>query len=536
MTFLLPRLPDNAPFNTAERAWLDGFIAGYLGNGASSDTATAAAPANAAAAAAAPAAEVAEDFPWHDSSLSLDDRLALAQGRPRGRRLMAAMAQLDCGQCGYLCQTYAEALDRGDEKTTSRCVPGGKETTRMLKELLAEAPAAGATAVVAPTAPAPAAAPAPAVSPLKAPQTQARFEAANRLTRDGSEKDTRHVVFRLEDEKVGYKVGDALAVFASNCPDLVTSLIERLRGRPDDEVEGPDGIRRSLRDVLTFTCEIARPSDTAIEVLASRATGPGESDRLQALAEGYPGAEPADADLLDLLETFPSARPPIQELISALGVLQPRLYSISSSPKAVPGQVHLTVDTVRFERRRRLRKGVASTFLAERVASGAHVPVSVQPAHNFQIAQPDAPIIMIGPGTGVAPFRAFLQERQATGAKGRNWLFFGAQRRQFDYLYEEELKAYRKSGLLNRLDTAFSRDQAEKVYVQHRMREFSAELYAWLMDGAHLYVCGDAQRMARDVDTALTFLIAKHGRMELPAAKAFLANLAREGRYQRDVY
>ncbi|HEX9464315.1 MAG TPA: sulfite reductase subunit alpha [Alphaproteobacteria bacterium] len=526
MTVQTPRLPDDAPFTPAERAWIDGFLAGLFGTpgtGATPET----------AASSAPAADAPEDFPWHDATLRIDERLQLAEGRPRVRRMMAAMAQQDCGQCGYLCQTYAEAIESGTETSLSRCVPGGKETSRKLKELIAEAPGPAAVAV-APMAPAPAAA--AAVSPLAAPQTEARFEGALRLTRETSAKDTRHVVFHLEDAKARYDVGDAFAVFATNCPDLAAAVIDRLGGTRDDEVECPDGRRRALFDALVSACDITRPSDNAVEVLASRATGPGESDRLQALAEGYPGAEPADADLLDLLDAFPSARPPIQELISALSPLQPRLYSIASSLKAVPGQVHLTVDTVRYERRRRLRKGVASTFLAERARAGSAVPVSFQAAHNFRLGKPDAPIIMIGPGTGVAPFRAFLQERRATGATGRNWLFFGSQHRTSDFLYEEDLESFRADGLLTRLDTAFSRDQADKIYVQHRMREAGAELWAWLQDGAHVYVCGDAQRMARDVDTALTMLVAKHGRMEMAAAKTYVASLGREGRYQRDVY
>jgi sulfite reductase (NADPH) flavoprotein alpha-component len=519
MTFEAPRLPATAPFTAAERAWIDGFLAGYLGTSAS-------APVADATATAAPAA-AEEDFPWHDMAIPLEGRLKLADGRPRAQRLMAAMAQQDCGQCGYLCQTYAQAIASGAEKSLTKCVPGGKETALALKELFGDA--------TAPAAPA-----APALTTLAAgakgkPGT-AVFEGAARLTHAESQKDTRHIVFRLEDASLTYDVGDALAVHATNCPELAEAIIARLGGTADDEVVCPDGTRCGLREALIHRCDIARPADTAVEVLASRATGPGESDRLQALAEGYPGAEPADADLFDLLEIFPSARPPIQELISALGALQPRLYSISSSPKAVRRHVHLTVDTVRFERRSRTRKGVASTFLAERVAPGAIVPVGIQPSHNFRLAKTDAPIIMIGPGTGVAPFRAFLQERQVTGATGRNWLFFGAQRRATDFLYEDELAGFHKDGLLNRLDLAFSRDQADKIYVQHRMREAAAELWAWLQDGAHLYVCGDAQRMAKDVDTALVFLIAKHGRMEFAAAKAHLATMARDGRYQRDVY
>jgi sulfite reductase (NADPH) flavoprotein alpha-component len=228
--------------------------------------------------------------------------------------------------------------------------------------------------------------------------------------------------------------------------------------------------------------------------------------------------------------------PPVQELVLALGKLEPRLYSISSSPKANPGEVHLTVAAVRYKVRGRARKGVASTFLAERAQPGSGLSVYVKPAHGFALPhKPDVPIIMIGPGTGVAPFRAFLQERRTVGATGRNWLFFGDQRRELDFLYEDELESYRRDGFLN-LDVAFSRDQADKVYVQHRMRERASELWAWLQDGAHVYVCGDAQRMARDVDTGLAHIIAKQGGMELSAAKAYLAGLTRDRRYQRDVY
>ena len=519
MGHIAPLLPESAPFSIAERAWINGFLAGLMGSSSEAP----ATPTGTAAAPAPPAAPSVEDAPWHDPTLTLEERLALSDGRPRAARLMAAMAQQDCGQCGYLCRTYADAIERGEEKSLTRCVPGGKQTSRALKELVAE------TVSAAPAAPAPSSA---------APEAKVmgRFIAAERLSRAGSEKDTRHVVIRLESEAPPYEVGDSLAVHAENCPELVAAIIERLGARPELEVACPDGTRRSLECALAIACEIGRPSDTAVEVLASRATGPGESDRLQALAEGYPGAEPADADLLELLETFPSARPPVQELISALGILQPRLYSIASSPKAVPGEVHLTVDAVRYEKRGRPRQGVASTFLAERAAPGREILVAVQASQNFRLAPQDRPIVMIGPGTGVAPFRAFLQERRAVGAKGRNWLFFGAQRRQLDYLYEAELEEFRRDGLLARLDTAFSRDQPEKVYVQHRMRESAGELWAWLQEGAHLYVCGDAQRMARDVDMALTFLVAKHGRMEWADAKAYLATLGREGRYQRDVY
>jgi sulfite reductase (NADPH) flavoprotein alpha-component len=516
MSHIAPVIPENAPFSAAQRAWLNGWLAAYLG-------------AELSVATAAPAAQPEEDFPWHDPSLALAERLALAQGRKRERVLMAAMAQLDCGQCGYLCRTYAEAIASGAESSLSRCVPGGKETARALKELMEEAPTPPALPA-APAVPPPAAA-----SSTRAPAL-ARFGMARPLNGTGSEKDTRHVVFDIEGCGLGYAVGDSFGVQAENCPELVAAVIERLGADSGDEVDCPDGSRRSLAEALRLVCDIGRPSDAAVEVLASRAPDVGESQRLQALAEGYPGAQPEDADLLDLLLAFPSARPPVQELVSALSVLQPRLYSIASSPSAVAGEVHLTVAAVRYEKHGRLRKGIASTFLAERALAGKEVSVFIQPSHGFRLPADDArPIVMIGPGTGVAPFRAFLQERRARGASGRNWLFFGDQRRACDFLYEEEFAEYRRDGLLARLDLAFSRDQAERIYVQHRMRERSAELWSWLEEGAHLYVCGAAQ-MARDVDAALAAIIARQGRRSVGEAKAYLATLARDQRYLRDVY
>jgi sulfite reductase (NADPH) flavoprotein alpha-component len=533
MSYIAPIIPENAPFTAAQRAWLNGWLAAYL--------APADAPVPPLASEAAP--EALEDFPWHDPNVALEERLRLAEGRAPARVLMAAMAQLDCGQCGYLCQTYGEALASGAEKNLTRCVPGGKETARALRELL-EASAA----VARPTSPQPSPLPGaeregPAaerregeVGAAARKRFLAHFDRALRLNRDGSEKDTRHVVFRLDEASLAHEAGDSFGVHAANCPELVDAVIERLGARGGDDVDCPDGTCRSLRDALMLVCDIARPSDEAVEVLASRAPDHGESQRLQALAEGYPGAQPEDADLLDLLLAFPSARPPVQELVSALGVLQPRLYSIASSAKMVRGEVHLTVAAVRYEKHGRRRKGVASTFLAERAAPGAAVPAFIQRAQGFRLpADNDAPIIMIGPGTGVAPFRAFLQDRRAMGARGRNWLFFGDQRRASDFLYEEEFATYHRDGLLTRLDLAFSRDQKERVYVQHRMRERSAELWSWLEEGAHLFVCG-AQSMARDVDAALAAIIARQGSITLGAAKTYLATLAREQRYQRDVY
>jgi sulfite reductase (NADPH) flavoprotein alpha-component len=521
----VPRLPESAPFSPIQRAWLDGFIACFFAGDAALSPIS------------APALEPEpedEDLPWHDPLLSLDERLELAAGRKSQHVLMAAMAQLDCGQCGYFCETYAAAIASGAEASLSRCVPGGKATSRKLKELLADiaAPAEEKTTVAA--MPAAAAAPPPQIGPPT--HLRARLRQAASLHAAGAEKDTRHIVLEAVDGALDYQPGDSLGVVARNSLDLVGAIIERLAASPDTAVQSPDGVERSLFDALSDCCEIRRPSDQAIEVLASRATDRDESRILQAMAEGYPGAGPDSADLLDLLEAFPSARPPLSELISSLDPLLPRLYSIASSPKKTPAEVHLAVAVVRYRLRSRERGGVASTFLSDRLAPGNVVSVYINPSDGFRLPAPDRPVIMIGPGTGIAPFRAFLEERRATGARGRNWLFFGNPRRASDFLFEDELTSYCRDGLLTRLDTAFSRDQAHKIYVQHRMLENAAELWAWLEDGAHLYVCGDAERMARDVDRGLAYIIAKQGRLDAAGAKAYLARLTHEGRYLRDVY
>ena len=237
------------------------------------------------------------------------------------------------------------------------------------------------------------------------------------------------------------------------------------------------------------------------------------------------------------IEKFQGVRPVPEAFIEALEPLQPRVYSISSSHRCTPGRVSLTVDAVRYEIEQRTRLGVCSTFLGGRVAPGDRIRVYVQKAQHFALpADPGKPIIMIGPGTGIAPFRAFLHERQAINAGGRNWLFFGHQRSSHDFFYQEELVAMRAAGHLTRLTLAWSRDGKEKIYVQHRMREVGRDLWSWLNDGAHIYVCGDAQRMAKDVELALVDIIAEHGGMSPAAAVKFVAGLKANDRYQADVY
>ena len=242
-------------------------------------------------------------------------------------------------------------------------------------------------------------------------------------------------------------------------------------------------------------------------------------------------------EVIDFLLAHPSIRFTPAEFIATLRKLQPRLYSISSSQRLHPEQVHLTIATVRYESHGRQRKGIASTFLAERAEPPVPIPLFFHSAKHFRLPEdPSLPVIMVGPGTGIAPFRAYLQERQASGATGKNWLFFGDQKADYDYLYQEELEGWHKDGVLSQLHLAFSRDQAEKIYVQQRMLENAAELYAWLEEGAHFYVCGDASRMAKDVDAALHKVIEQAGGKTSVEASEYMEKLKKSKRYKRDVY
>ena len=519
MTPIPQIIPENAPFSTEQRAWLNGFFAAYLGVDGAPGTAET-------------EPEEHEEFPWHESTLSLAERLALAKEAKPARQLMAAMAQLDCGQCGYLCQTYAEAVWSGAEADLGRCVPGGKETQRKLKELLpALEPLRDGSAVAAPAAKA-----SGPVGQARDRPALATLVDAHPLNRGGSEKDVRHVVLDLSATDVTYEAGDSLGVFARKNPRLVQAVLDRL-GATGEEMVGFDHEALPLRQVLLSKVDIARPSDECMLFLASRAFDGEEALKLQALASGEGPAELAEADLLDLLQAFPSVTPSLPGLIKSLDRLQPRLYSIASSSKAHPREVHLTVSAVRWDAKERTRTGIGSCYLADFAKPGDVIPVFVQKSHGFAPPADDgAPLIMVGPGTGIAPFRAFLEEREARGARGRNWLFFGDQKRTTDFLYEDQVIDWQRRGVLSRLDLAFSRDQADKVYVQHRMRENAAELWSWLEQGAHFCVCGDAKRMASDVEKALLDIAMGPGGKTAAEAKAWLDGLAKAGRYQRDVY
>ncbi|MDG9925325.1 MULTISPECIES: bifunctional nitrate reductase/sulfite reductase flavoprotein subunit alpha [unclassified Pseudomonas] len=350
-----------------------------------------------------------------------------------------------------------------------------------------------------------------------------------RLNSAGASKDTRQFAFALGDSGLSYEAGDALGVWPRNCPELVGEVLELARLDGEQLVSVAKVGDLPLREALTSHYEVARPSSEALALIAER-SGSAELRGLlgnkEQLKDWLWGRQ-----LADVLQAFP-AEHSAGELLAGLKRLQPRLYSISSSPKAHAGEVHLTVSAVRYGK----RKGVASTFLADRLGEG-EVPLFVQTSKHFRVPeQGDVPMVMIGPGTGVAPFRGFLHERRARGDAGKNWLFFGEQHAATDFYYRDELQAMQRDGLLTHLSLAFSRDQAQKIYVQDRIREQGAELWRWLQEGAQVYVCGDASRMAKDVDQALRDVARDHGGLSDDKAADYIRGLAEAKRYLRDVY
>jgi sulfite reductase (NADPH) flavoprotein alpha-component len=364
----------------------------------------------------------------------------------------------------------------------------------------------------------------------------ARLLMNRKLNAPGSGKDVRHFEISLEGSGLTYEVGDALGVVPQNEPVLVSALLAALGATGQEPMPGKAEKAGSLREALTSHFEITRIPRPLLEMLAAR-TG---DDLLRKVSAADANGELTKflwgRQIIDLLLAHPTVRFSPTEFVALLRKLQPRLYSISSSPKIHPGEVHLTVSAVRYESLGRARTGVCSTFLADRVGAEAHVPVFVHENNAFRPPAPHVPLIMVGPGTGIAPFRAFLEERRALGAKGKSWLFFGDQKSSTDFLYRNEIEAFQKDGFLTRLDLAWSRDQAEKIYVQDRMLEKASELLAWLEEGAALYVCGDANRMAKDVDSALHEIIARAGGKSAEQAAEYIRHLKATRRYQRDVY
>ncbi len=366
----------------------------------------------------------------------------------------------------------------------------------------------------------------------------ARMLINRRLSGPESEKDTRHFELDLTGWGLSFEVGDSVGVYPTNDPHLVDEIIRALGATGSEPVPRLKGGPTTFRQALLHDYSITQPTPKFLKAIAQRADAaptlsyllaPDRKQDLQTYLWGM--------DVIDFLIEHPSVRFTPEEFVGLLSKLQPRLYSVASSLKAFPDQVHLIVDVVRYESHGRVRQGVASSFLAER-ADHVPVPVFASGAKHFHLPEnPDTPIIMVGPGTGVAPFRAYLQERQVIGAKGKNWLLFGAQHESCDFAYREDFDAFMKEGILTRLDCAWSRDQAQKIYVQHKLAENAAEIWKWIdTEGAQFFVCGDARRMAKDVDVTLRNIVQEKGGKTDDQANEYVEKLKSDKRYKRDVY
>jgi sulfite reductase (NADPH) flavoprotein alpha-component len=362
------------------------------------------------------------------------------------------------------------------------------------------------------------------------------------LNKAGSDKETRHIVINLSGSGMQYQPGFSLGVFPVNDPAVVNELIRLLGLNPLEPIPQKDGSTKTLQELLAKEYTLNRAGTKLVKALAEKLPPGAKKDELAALVadEAKLAEYIFTRDVIDVFTEVPDFKPSASELLEMIGRIVPRLYSIASSQAKHPDEVHLTVAIVRYEHHGRKKKGLASGFLADETEIGKpHVPVFLAPNKHFKLPDdPKTPVIMVGPGTGIAPFRAFLEQREMDKATGPNWLFFGDQKKSTDFLYEEEFAAWQAAGLLTRLDTAFSRDQAHKIYVQDRMRENGAELWKWLQQGAYFFVCGDAKRMAKDVHQALIDVAQQHGGLSPEAADEYINKtlMKDERRYVRDVY
>ena len=592
MTIAVPHIPETAPFTLEQRAWLNGFLAGLFSRQTANGDASPASPPRTARLltilygsetgnsemVAKMAAKKAREKSFEAKAQSLDS-ITAASLRDAGSVLIVTSTygdgdppanahdfwrELCAAQPGSMMNLHYGVLALGDRSYPKFCAFGRAVDERLADlgahRLLArvdcdvefEAPAkqwvesALAHLSDAPEQPArlvQRAAPAPVTASEKPPAYSRKHPFPARLLRraplntQGSVKETHHLEFDLEGSGLHYEPGDALGVVPVNCPDAADELIRVLKLHPEDAVAGTDGTEVPLRDALLTHYDIRQVPTPLLEAVAERTDVPDFRQMVALNGTGPLGEYLRGREVVDVLLENPKVRFTAREFVDLLRKLAPRLYSIASSQKARAQEVHLTVGAVRYKAHGRPRKGTCSTFLGDRVREREPVGVFLHRNNAFRLpASPDTPIIMVGPGTGIAPFRSFLQERLATGARGGAWLFFGNPNSSTDFLYRQELKAFLAAGTLNHLDLAFSRDQEEKVYVQHRLQEKGAQVYRWLMNGAHFYVCGDATRMAADVDIALHHIFQQHGTMSAEEAAVAVETLRHEKRYQRDVY
>ncbi len=577
----IPFIPDNAPFTPDQRAWLNGFLAGMfsaapaaasapalkLGVFFASQTGTAERlakklvkelkTAGHTVTIASLAEATADTLAAQEHALVLASTYGegdppdefkgfharlFAPEAPRLERLQYSVFALGDHNYEHFCKFGVDLDDRlaelGATRLTAR-VESDVDTDAPFEQwksaLLARLSASEAAAAPIAELPAPKAEP-EHLHTRENPYASELIERRD-LTTDISSKLTVHLSFALADSAVHYQPGDACGVIAHNDPILVADLLSALPFTGSTTVEIPKLGSTTVEEALTQHLTPTRLTRKIVQAFADLAGS--------AILKGLLIPEQAvhldeymwDRGLIDLLHEYPGVITSPAQLVAILPRLAPRLYSISSSPAAHGREVHTTVAVVRYRAHNRERGGIASTMLADRIGVGGKVPIYIHPNKKFRIpTDASAPMIMVGPGTGIAPFRGFLHERKALGAPGKNWLLFGERSAKTDFLYQQELEDLSKAGTLTRLDTAFSRDQAHKIYVQDRMVEHGAELYKWLEEGASFYVCGDASRMAKDVDAALHAVLEQHGGKSSDAAKEYVAQMHDDRRYNRDVY
>ena len=588
----IPFIPENAPFTPEQRSWLNGYLAGIF----SAAPATAVAPAatslkiavlhaSQSGTSEGLARKVAKELKakGHTTSIaSLESytpqELAAEQhavliastygegdppdaAKPFFQQLCLADAPrldhlsytvLALGDknyehfCKFGCDLDERLVSLGAQRIAPRVEcdvdvdePFGHWKTDLMKRLEAigggesSPPAVSAVSATVPTVPTDVVVPKyNREHPFKAEMLDRRA-----LTSDISSKLTVHLAFSLPNEELVYEAGDALGVIPQNDPLLIANVLEAAQLTGGELVQLPKLGEMRIDQALSIYSQMNHLNRKMVDTFAELT----QSHRLQALLAPEQQSHLEDycygRGILDLLIEYPGAIATADDLVTLLPRLAPRLYSISSSPVAHRDQVHTTVAVVRYRSYNRERGGVCSTMLAERTTCGDAVPVYIQPNKRFRLpVQGDAPIIMIGPGTGIAPFRAFLHERRALGSSGCNWLFFGERSAATDFLYQEELLSMQADSHLTRLDLAFSRDQEKKIYVQDRMLEQAAEFWRWLQDGASIYVCGDASRMAKDVDATLHKIVEQQSGLDREAVSEYVQQLKDEHRYHRDVY
>jgi sulfite reductase (NADPH) flavoprotein alpha-component len=536
-----PLVPENAPFDEEQRAWLNGFLAGVLGLSANEARAISAPPSSSASA-ATPRSRVEQ------AGAAVPESEPIAPDTLE-RRLHTVLAQLDCGKCGYSCQGYAQALAAGSESDSSLCAPGGASTREALDALLSGAgssvPAlSGSARARAARAPVDAGVralrdgaslaelPAAGGAQERRRAQRLRVKSQRRLTLADAGSEIREIVLDLNGNELSYRPGDSLAIFPHNDPDLVRLLLRALGARGQELVSTPQGSCEVWRCLLE-NVDITHVREETLRLYAASAH---DAEAARLLVELRERGLPNGFDLLDLINMFPGVRPGVEQVVGTLGTLEPRLYSIASSPSSHPKELHLAVRMVRRERAGRERKGVASTFLTEGVFKGDDLAAAVHSSERYIALETSVPLILLGAGTGVARHRAFLEELGARGRKGNTWLILASCFEGDETLYQSELEAWSKDGVLEHLDVIKLGQRGRRTGPHDILRRRARRVVSWLDRGAAVYACGESRAFSGALNDTLVEVLGRQGNMTPGEAADFLHEMRRDGRYVEEVY